>query len=121
MTSGSWGDMSELALVSAYRDAAAEHGRRSAGTDYVGANEQARIVRELYSELRLRGIAAQTALLELLGDDDLHVQQWVAAHALDFAAEEGVSTLERLAKLDGAVGLNATMTLREWRSGRLQL
>lgn len=103
------------ALVSEYRELAARHGR--AKTSRV-ANAAAKKLATIYRELRERG--ERSSLVPLLGDADPWVRCWAAAHALEFSPDEGVAVLEALAAgAPGALRANATMTLREWRAGRL--
>jgi hypothetical protein len=106
-------------LVTAYIEAAAAHGRASAEGDYKTANPRANELIAIYHELRARGPEVQAALLPLLDSDDPHVRLSVAAHALEFAPNQGESVLEGLVSLPGMVGLDAQMTLREWRRGAL--
>lgn len=107
------------ALLVAYRNAAASHGRCSADGDHTEANAQAEVVAGAYRELRRRGADSQQQLLEFLDDDDDSVRSWVGAHALEFAPKRGESVLAALAEGKSMPAFSARMTLREWRAGRL--
>ena len=83
-------------------------------------NRAAHKVAAVYRELRRRGGNARDALLPLLLSDDLGVQGWAAAHALEFAPERGRAILEFLAKKEGSIGFSAQMTLKVWNEGTLR-
>jgi hypothetical protein len=106
-------------LVARYRAAAAAHGAATERGDYRVANRNHDVIAEAYRELRRRGEQAQLELLVLLDDIDAHVRAWAAAHALEFAPDQGERVLRRLAKDRSAAGLSAEMTLREWAKGSL--
>lgn len=106
-------------LVEAYVAAALVHGSASAVGDYKTANPSAKELIVIYQELRARGAEAQSSLLPLLEHDDPNVRLSAAAHALEFAADQGEPVLEELVGLQTTVGLGAQMTLREWRQGTL--
>lgn len=82
------------------------------------ANRQHGIISAIFRELRERDL--QDALLPLLESQDRDVRAWAAAHALTFAPDKGRRVLEHLSKESGIVALEAEMTLREWRAGRLK-
>jgi hypothetical protein len=107
-------------LVSAYAEAAAEQGQASEKGNHKRANPKAEEIAAIYRELRERGRDAQLALLPLLEHPDPFVRGWTAAHALEFAPVEGERALLALVELPGVPGLNASMTLREWRQGTLR-
>ena len=108
-------------LVSAYAKAAATYGLAERDGTSDEANQAARVIAEVYAELRRRGEAAQHALLALLEHADPAVRGWAGAHALDFAPEHGESVLTALSQeYDDVVGFNAEMTLQVWRAGELR-
>lgn len=103
-------------MVAEYRDAAVRHGSAKTAR---AANAAAEKIAALYREFRQQG--EQAALLPLLTDPRSSVRSWAAAHALEFAPEQAVPVLEALASgPPGAQRANASMTLREWRAGRLK-
>jgi hypothetical protein len=104
-------------LVARYQSAARRHG---AATTSIAANKAADEIAAIYRELRTRSSNATAGLLSLLHDADPSVRGWAAAHALEFAPEQGIPVLQQLAASPGLVGLNAEMTLSEWRAGRLR-
>jgi hypothetical protein len=107
-------------LVAAYVEAAADYGRLSDADDFRNSNLRADQIASIYRELRERGPQAQAALTSLLRHSDNHVRSWAGAHALEFAPQEGERVLIELAKSSTTTGLNASMTLREWRRGTLR-
>lgn len=105
-------------LITHYHDAARRHGRAKSAR---AANKAAGELAAIYRELRQRGSDATGRLLVLLRDADPSVRCWVAAHALEFAPEQAVTTLEELAGGPlGPIRASASLTLREWRAGRLR-
>jgi hypothetical protein len=107
------------ALIAAYRSAAMGHGTAVENSNHREANVYHDKIARIYRELRRRGDTAVAALLPLLDDIEVKVRVWAAAHALEFAPQRGAVVLEHLSMLPGFIGLNATMTLREWRNGSL--
>jgi hypothetical protein len=104
-------------LIAQYHDAARQHG---SAKNSKTANKAARQLAVTYRQIRELGSVACEGLLAFLVDDDSSVRSWAAAHALEFAPEKGEATLEALASgPPGPIRANATMTLREWRAGRL--
>lgn len=105
-------------LIRQYIAAAAEAGRLDIPS--WRQNRAADKVAAIYGELRHRGPDAQAALLTLLDHPDPGVRGWAASHALEFAPDRAVETLEAMQGAEFPHGLNAEMTLREWRAGRLR-
>jgi hypothetical protein len=105
-------------LIERYRNAARRH--RLAKTARA-ANKAAVELAGIYRELREHGSAALEQILPLLQDHDASVRGWAAAHALQFAPQQATAVLEELAAGPfGPLRASASMTLREWRAGRLQ-
>jgi|SRR5919109_3997723 hypothetical protein len=107
-------------LVRRYAAAATGHGKATETGDHRAANRHHDAIAGVYRDLRARGHEAQTALLALLNDSDAYVRSWAAAHALEFAPERGEPVLAALVQRGGFVGLDAEMTLAEWRQGTLR-
>jgi hypothetical protein len=107
-------------LVVTYRDAAKRHGEATLSDDPSSGNADARLIGAVYAELRRRDL--RSALLPLLENGDIGVRKWAAAHALDFAPDQGEPVLSEIARDDpaGILGFGAEMTLEEWRGGRLR-
>jgi hypothetical protein len=103
-------------LVAIYEEAAGRHHRESNPRKVNRAHDRLAAV---YRELRARGLDAQRALLD---HPDPGVRSWAAAHALEFAAEEGEPVLEQLvADREGRmIGFGAEWTLKVWRRGELR-
>src|SRR5581483_11902153 len=98
-------------LVARYSAAARRHGVATVeGTG--AASAEADEIAAIYRQLRSR--RKQSALLPLLDLDEPGVQAWAAAHALEFAPEEGEPVLARLAEGEGSQAFGAELTLREW-------
>ena len=105
-------------LVVAYREAAGRHGRAKTSQT---ANKAAEELAATYRKIREQGHDAMARLLPLLADQDPSVRCWAAAHALEFAPEQGEAVLAELSGgPPGPIRANATMTLREWRAGHLR-
>jgi hypothetical protein len=108
-------------LIESYRHEAALHGRATDSGDSNAANRAAGQLARVYAELQRLGGDARRSLLPLLHDEDSSIRLWAAAHALEFAPSEGETALESLAATAvGFVRTDATMTLKEWREGRLR-
>lgn len=116
-------DLSEVdvaVIVERYERDAVAHGGYTESGDYKKGNRCAKRVAEAYAELRRRGCLAQRSLLVLLDHADPHVRGWAAAHALEFAPDDGEAALRALAADgDGIVAFNASMTLKTWEQGAL--
>ena len=106
-------------LISAYQEAARQHGDASEDGDYKTANKSAGLIAAIYAELRRQGLAAQKELLSLLASPTPGVRLWSASHALEFSPDEGERVLSELAMQRQVLGLSAATTLKEWREGRL--
>ena len=73
-----------------------------------------------YRELREDG--QRQALLPLLRHADAMVRCWSAAHALEFAPDQGEGVLRATADQErGVIGFTAEQTLNAWREGELRL
>lgn len=114
-------ELATISLIAAYRKSAERHGEATEAGDYVTANREAGDLAVIYAELRLRGLESQQCLLPLLCDPEDRVRLWAAAHALEFAPSIGEQVLAKLAETTiGFVKMDANMTLKEWREGRLR-
>lgn len=86
------------------------------------ANRAARRLASIYCELRSRGLSDLHLLSHLLGHQHEAVRLWAAAYGLGFNAEASEHVLEALAiGAPSAIRASASMTLFEWREGRLSL
>jgi hypothetical protein len=102
-------------LLALYEKSAIEHRRAS---NSIAANKAADVVAAVYRELRRRG--EQALLLPLVRSPRPEVRSWAAAHALEFAPEQGVPVLEDLSNEPRSLGFSAKMTLKVWREGNLR-
>jgi hypothetical protein len=104
--------------VSAYAGAAAAHGRATVEGDSKRANDAHDRLAAVYRELRDEGQRGR--LLPLLSHADVAVRVWAAAHALEFAPDQGERVLEQIAATEqGILGFDAKQTLNVWRQGDL--
>ena len=106
-------------LIEKYAQAASANREAIAAGDSVKANQAHDVVAAVYRHLREHG--EQRQLLPLLEHSDPGVVGWAAAHALEFAPQEGERALTDLASRErGIIGFDAEMTLSEWRKGKLR-
>lgn len=107
-------------LLQRYASAAIAHSAASTSGRYRVANSEHDVIQMTYRELRSRGKSVQRALLGLLDHPKEAVRGWAAFHALEFAPEDAEPVLEALSKSPGISGLDAGITLKEWRKGTLK-
>lgn len=73
-------------------------------------------------ELRQTPDKGVTFLRKVAVDDDLGVAAWAALYLLPYDESRAIEVLERIASSGiPRLGLNARMTLGEWRAGRLKV
>lgn len=108
-------------LSAIYEDAAAIHGQATRDGNSRTANAQYKRIIVVWNELRRRGDDGRAALSRLMGSSNPHVRGWAASHVLEFEPEAAEPELTRLAQgPPSPVRLDAEMTLKEWRAGRLK-
>lgn len=74
------------------------------------------------SYLQLKDAGRLEELLELLNHENPYVRLWAASYTLQIDPAKAENTLEELSMLRGiAAGFSASITLEEWREGRLRL
>lgn len=105
-------------LVHEYEQAAVAYGQALAAADHRAANRAHDRIANAYRELRSR--AAASHLLPLLRSEDEHVRSIVAAHALEFAPEQGEPVLLWFATHPGRIRTRAEYALKAWREGTLK-
>jgi hypothetical protein len=105
-------------LVQEYEQAAVAHGQALAAGNPRSANRSHDKLASAYRELRNRAAASQ--LLPLLRSEDENVRVCVAAHALEFAPEQGEPVLVRFMAHPGLLRTRAEYTLKAWREGTLK-
>ncbi len=105
-------------LIAKFREAAIEKG------DFATPAERDH---RLYDEMRTAALAIEQfdgagreAFRALLNDESVHVRSWVAATLLVEGDIEARETLVRISKLEGIMGFNAEMTLKEFDRGNMQ-
>jgi hypothetical protein len=104
-------------LVQEYGQAAVAYGQALAAANHRAANRAHDRIASTYRELRRR--AAASHLLPLLKSENENVRACVAAHALEFAPEQGEPALVELAARPGRVRTPAEYALKAWREGTL--
>jgi hypothetical protein len=115
------GDLDLNSLVKLYEEAARLYGYYTEVGDYRKVNRQYGKITEIFREISSRGFDAQKEMLSLLNTDNLTVRLCVACHALRFSPEIGEKELSDIAaNTRGVQSLDAEMTLREWKAGRLK-
>ena len=72
------------------------------------------------ASLRKSGPAGIAALRSLMSHESAHVRSWASAELLASGDSSARPVLEALSLLQGSVGFNATIALREYESGRLR-
>jgi hypothetical protein len=106
------------ALVQEYEQAAMAYGQALEAADHRSANRAHDRIAAAYRELRRRAAASQ--LLPLLNSADEHVRSCVAAHALEFAPQQGEPVLREFAGRPGRLRTPAEYALKAWREGTLE-
>ena len=105
-------------LVQEYEQAAVAYGQALTAADHRAANRAHDRIVSAYRELR--GRAAASHLLPLLKSEDENVRSIVAAHALEFAPEQGEPVLQEFAARPGRIRTRAEYALKAWREGTLK-
>ena len=106
-------------LVGRYMEAASKHGQATLGPDASLGNADADEIASIHRELRSRGRVGR--LLGLLQYPDPGVRFGSASHTLEIEPDEAEPVLIALATSPdaGLIGFSASVTLTEWREGRL--
>jgi hypothetical protein len=106
-------------LLQEYEQAAVAYGKALAAADHRAANRATDRIASAYRELRSRSAASH--LLPLLKSEDENVRSCVAAHALEFAPEQGEPVLQGFATTHpGLLRVRAEYALKAWREGTLK-
>ncbi|MBV8526766.1 MAG: DUF2019 domain-containing protein [Candidatus Dormibacteraeota bacterium] len=86
------------------------------------ANEWNRLVNRLQAlQLELRQtLEGRRAITALVADGNVTVRGWSAAHALLWDPGPALAALQEMAASDGRGRLDAEMTIKEYRAGRLK-
>ena len=79
-----------------------------------------RIINKIY--VRLKSEHRLSELLELLEHENPYVRLWAACYTLQIDETKAVTALEELAATQKLMaGFSASITLKEWRAGRLNV
>lgn len=103
-------------LIEQFRDAAIAKG------DGVGGAEDARLYRLMstaFRQLVMKGDRGNLAFEKLLFDECPYVRVWVAAQLLFLGHADANGALEELSASGGRIGFSASVTLEEYKNGRL--
>jgi len=105
-------------LVQEYEQAAVAYGQALAAANHRAANRAHDRIASAYRELRSR--AAASHLLPLLKSEDENVRSCAAAHALEFAPDQGEPVLLEFVARPGRIRTRAEYALKAWREGTLK-
>jgi len=97
------------------------HGKATLSGDYKSGNAAFDELATLIPIIRKYGKDGATALLSLLDDTNDSVVCWAATSLLKSNEAEAVAALERVAKTPGILAFNASMVLKQWKTGQLVL
>jgi hypothetical protein len=109
-------------LLESYRQAAIRHRTALEEGNAKAANRAHDKVVKLSHHFRHGGSDLQEAFIVLLNDENLSVRAWAATHALEFAPDEAVRVLRKIARGPRSlIRLSAEMVLAQWEAGTLYL
>jgi Domain of unknown function (DUF2019) len=117
----SFKQLSSIALVELFADAASTRGMALEDGNPRLANQHFDRMVDVYGEIKSRGAEAQRLFLRLLNHNDPSVRYPAAVRILAFAPQAAEPVLEALAQLDGTIGFCAEMILEQWRKGEFSL
>ena len=106
-------------VKNAYIKAAVLHGESTVSGEYEIGNKQVDIMQEAYKVLR-KSEEGRNKLKEIMSHNNPNVRTWAAKDCLPYYPNEAEKILENVSKLDDIFGLNAKITLQEWRKGNLK-
>jgi len=99
-----------------------EHGRCAESGDFKKGNAAYDRMIAALAELRERADRGASVLIELLAHPNGWVRLYAATHLLPLRVEPASKVLEDLASgPQSEIEFSATMVLREWRAGRLNV
>ena len=114
-------DADVATLQAAFARHAAAHAQGTRAGNARATNRAYHAIVPIAVELRARGAEGTAAIVALLADADPAVRVWAGSQALFVSPQEGEATLRAVASGPPSPEcLDATMTLREWRAGRLK-
>ena len=105
-------------LLATYRNAASAHADATLHGGSDRANRAYDTLAEIY--LKLRRLNELDRLLEVLDDEDPGAKLWAATHLLHTAPYRAEPVLRELANRVDILGMIASMTVHEWKGGRLK-
>ncbi|MBC6981385.1 hypothetical protein [Caulobacter sp. 17J80-11] len=102
--------------------AARQHGQFVREGDATGSNAAYSQLSSALPKLRAEPDAGASFLMDLLSESDPSVVTWAALYLLPFDERASIAALEKVAESGiPRLALNAAMTLKEWRAGRLKI
>lgn len=111
-------------IIQKYITACKAHGIASQAGKYKIANKEYSILLEIYKELEKNISIAEEIFKELLENKDIHVKIWASSHSLVLKIEKDKAekNLIEISKMQGigTLRLDAEMTLKQWREGKLK-
>ena len=108
-------------LVEKFIRAAKNHYVASLAGDWIIANREAKTIRKTIKKIKDLGENAREALLVQTESKDLAVSAMAAVYSLNYAPEESISVLTRIAKEPGLIGFEADQALQRWKEGEWNL
>ena len=113
------GELSTAALIKEFVEQAIVHATAKRASK---ANDAARKLAAIYREFRDLRPVDLAEFLRLVAHDHDAVRLWAATYGLESDPGTSERVLEALSRgAPGPIRASATMTLREWRSGRLKV
>ncbi len=105
-------------LIQKYKKAAELHGEGTLEGNSNKTSSAHDILIAVYSELKNNDSVKD--LRVLIKDPNSSVRTWSAMHLLPFFEDESINVLDEVSKEKSLVGFSASMTLKEWRAGKLK-
>ncbi|MEZ6003945.1 MAG: DUF2019 domain-containing protein [Planctomycetota bacterium] len=113
--------MTQEMLESAYERAAAAQGAAGDNGDYRKANAAYDEVSRVLKEVRRLPDRGMELLTRLARNENPHVRLWAATHLLPLDEVMALAVLSALTSEPPFCGINAEMTIQEWKAGRLKI
>ena len=107
--------------IAEYSALASAHGRATDEGDSKKANQSHDKLMHALRDLDNASPDGRLVLRRLYSHSDPWVRGWAATHLLHRDPDGAEVVLAEISKLRGFVGLDAEVTLEEWRAGRLEI
>jgi hypothetical protein len=106
-------------LIQKYRESAILHGEGTLSGDSGKTNLAYDELMKIYQKLKKDNLLSE--LKVLTKDSNSSVRVWSATHLLPLFEKESINVLDEVSKEKSLIGFTASMSLKEWRTGRLKL